>query len=192
MRPGVLLDRDGTIIVDHGFVGSVDRVEMVPGTPEAIAKFNRTGVPVAVITNQSGVARGYFGVGDIDLVHEHISDLLSRAGAHIDLYLSCPYHPEGVVKEFSKPSEDRKPSPGMALKAAEVLDLDLRQSWVVGDSHADMELAEAVGAYAAWVGAGTYARSSVRSFSSLPEAVPYILQQMDYCLARSATARPER
>jgi histidinol-phosphate phosphatase family protein len=177
-RPGVLLDRDGTIIFDHGYVGSVDRVELIPGAASAIAKFNSAGVPVAVLTNQSGVARGYFGTKDVEAVHEHISKQLARSGAHVDLYLYCPCHPDGVIEGFSMPSERRKPSPGMALEAADALLLDLCRSWVVGDRPEDMALASAVGAHAAWVGRGVYADLRVRSFASLADAAPFILGQM--------------
>src|SRR2546421_3537025 len=91
-RPGILLDRDGTIIVDHGYVGSVDRVEFIDGAPEAIARFNRAGVPVAVVTNQAGVARGMYGIDDVIKVHRYIADHLAGHGAHVDLFLFSPYH----------------------------------------------------------------------------------------------------
>src|SRR5215472_2900473 len=89
LRPGVLLDRDGTIIVDHGYVGSIDRVEFIEGAPEAIAKFNRANIPVAVVTNQAGVARGLFGIEDVTRVHQHIADRLAEYGAGVDLFLFC-------------------------------------------------------------------------------------------------------
>ena len=133
-RPGVLLDRDGTIIADHGYVGSVDRVEFLDGAIEAIAALNRAGIPVAVVTNQAGVARGYYGIEDVHQVHKHMIEELARHGAHVDLWLFCPYHPDGIVEAFARASADRKPGPGMALAAAEALGLDLAASWVVGDS----------------------------------------------------------
>src|SRR5215472_8708687 len=86
-RPGVLLDRDGTIIVDHGYVGSIDRVEFIEGSPEAIAGFNRAGIPVAVVTNQAGVARGFYGLDDVARVHQYIAERLAEHGAHIDLFV---------------------------------------------------------------------------------------------------------
>src|SRR5258706_13642922 len=132
-RPGVLLDRDGTIIVDHGYVGWIDRVEFIEGSPEAIARFNRAGIPVAVVTNQAGVARGFYGLDDVARVHQYIAERLAEHRAHIDLFLHCPYHPEGVVEAFARTSEDRKPGPGMARAAEAKLNLDLGASWVVGD-----------------------------------------------------------
>lgn len=180
-RPGILLDRDGTIIVDHGYVGSIDRVEFIEGSAAAIARFNRAGIPVAVVTNQAGVARGLYGIDDVTKVHQHISAHLAEHGAHIDLYLSCPYHPEGVVDAFARSSEDRKPRPGMAKAAQAALNLDLSASWVVGDRPEDVGLAEAVGASAVYLGCGLpgdLARPRVWSFASLALAAPFILERI--------------
>ena len=153
-RPGILLDRDGTIIVDHGHVGSIDRVEFIQGAAEAIARFNQAGIPVAVVTNQAGIARGLYGIDDVARVHQHIAEHLAKHGAHIDLFLYCPYHPAGVVEAFARTSEDRKPRPGMAKAAQAALNLDLTASWVVGDRPEDIGLAEAVGASAIYLGTG--------------------------------------
>jgi D,D-heptose 1,7-bisphosphate phosphatase len=177
-RPGVLLDRDGTIIVDHGYVGSVERVEFIDGAPEAIARFNRAGIPVAVITNQAGVARGFYGIDDVARVHQYIADRLAEHGAHIDLFLYCPYHPAGVVEAFARVSEDRKPRPGMAKAAAAALNLDLTASWVVGDRPEDIGLAEAVGAPAVYVGTDGCERPGVWSLPSLAAASSFILDRI--------------
>jgi D-sedoheptulose 7-phosphate isomerase/D-glycero-D-manno-heptose 1,7-bisphosphate phosphatase len=177
-RPGILLDRDGTIIVDHGYVGSVDRVEFIDGAPEAIARFNRAGIPVAVVTNQAGVARGLYGIDDVARVHRYIAERLAERGAHVDLFAYCPYHPEGVVEAFTRTSEDRKPRPGMAKAAEAALDLDLTASWVVGDRHEDMGLATAIGASAVYLGTGLCERPGVWSFPSLAAAAPFILERI--------------
>ncbi len=174
-RPGVLLDRDGTIIADHGYVGSVDRVEFLDGAIEAIAALNRADLPVAVVSNQAGVARGYFGIEDVHQVHKHMIEEMARHGAHVDLWLFCPYHPEGTVESFARASADRKPGPGMALAAAEALGLDLTSSWVVGDSAGDMGLARAVGARSLHVGSVAYPAAEVLSFPDLAAAVRHIL-----------------
>ena len=177
-RPGILLDRDGTIIVDHGYVGSVDRVEFIDGAADAIAGFNRAAIPVAVVTNQSGVARGLYGLEDVAIVHRHIADRLAERGAHIDLFVYCPYHPAGVVDAFARTSEDRKPGPGMAKAAAAALNLDLTASWVVGDRPEDIGLAAAVGASAVYLGPGECQRPGVWSFPSLAAAAPFILERV--------------
>ena len=127
--------------MDHGYVGSVDRVEFIDGAPEAIAGFNRAGIPVAVVTNQAGVARGLYGIDDVRRVHSYIADRLAQHGARVDLFVYCPYHPDGVVEDFARTSEDRKPRPGMAKAAEAALNLDLTASWVVGDRPEDMEAA---------------------------------------------------
>jgi D-sedoheptulose 7-phosphate isomerase/D-glycero-D-manno-heptose 1,7-bisphosphate phosphatase len=174
-RAGVLLDRDGTIIVDHGYVGSVDRVEFIDGSIEAIAALNAADIPVAVVTNQSGVARGRYGIEDVQQVHKHIIAELAQQGAHVDLWLFCPYHPDGVVKAFARTSADRKPAPGMAWAAAEELGLDLAASWVVGDDPVDIGLARAVGARPLHVGTPGTGGAGVTSFRDLAAAVEFIL-----------------
>ena len=178
LRPGILLDRDGTIIVDHGYVGSVDRVEFIDGAPEAIARFNRARIPVAVVTNQAGVARGMYGIDDVVQVHQYIAHCLAQHGAHIDLFLFSPYHPAGVVEAFARTSEDRKPRPGMAKAAAAALQLDLAASWVVGDRPEDLGLAEAIGARAIYLGSDDCRRAGVWSFPSLAAAASFILERI--------------
>jgi D,D-heptose 1,7-bisphosphate phosphatase len=170
--------RRGTIIVDHGYVGSIDRVEFINGAPEAIARFNKVGIPVVVVTNQAGVARGMYGIDDVVQVHRYIADCLADHGAHIDLFLFSPYHPAGVVEAFARTSEDRKPRPGMAKAAAAALNLDLTASWVVGDRLEDLGLAEAIGASAIYLGAESRPRPRVWSFPSLAAAAPFIMERI--------------
>jgi D-sedoheptulose 7-phosphate isomerase/D-glycero-D-manno-heptose 1,7-bisphosphate phosphatase len=174
-QPGVLLDRDGTIIVDCGYVGSVDRVEFIEGSIAAIARLNAAGIPTAVVSNQAGVARGYYGIDDVHQVHKHMIAEMARHGAHVDLWLFCPYHEDGVVDGFARSSSDRKPAPGMALAAARALDLDLGASWVIGDMAGDVGLAKAVGARPLYVGTANTADPEVASFRNLAAAVDFIL-----------------
>ena len=166
------------IIVDHGYVGSVDRVEFIEGSPEAIARFNRANIPVAVVTNQAGVARGLYRIDDVIRVHEHIAERLAQHGAHIDLFLFCPYHPAGVVGAFARTSEDRKPRPGMAKAAETALNLDLTASWVVGDRPEDIGLAEAIGASVVYLGTDAHERPGVWPFPTLGAAAPFILERI--------------
>jgi histidinol-phosphate phosphatase family protein len=192
-RQGVLLDRDGTIIVDHGHVGSVERVQFIEGAIEAIAALNRAGLPVAVVTNQAGVARGLYDVEDVQQVHKHMIAELARAGAQVDAWLFCPYHSEGTVEAFARFSADRKPAPGMALAAAEKLGLDLSVSWVVGDSDADVGFAQAVGARPLRVGVPSgseHASPGVASFPDLAAAVRHILTIEAASSSVSADSRP--
>jgi len=174
-RPGVLLDRDGTIIADTGYVGSVERVEFLDGAIEAIAALNRAGLPVAVVSNQAGVARGYFGVDDVHQVHKHMIEEMARYGAHVDRWFFCPYHPDGTVEAYARASADRKPGPGMALAAGAALNLDLTSSWVVGDSAGDIGLARAVGAHPLHVGPVAFPAADVLSFPGLAQAARHII-----------------
>ena len=175
---GVLLDRDGTIIVDSGYVGAVEDVVFIDGAIEAIARLNAAGLPVAVVTNQAGVARGMYELDDVDLVHKHMVAEMARLGAHVDAWFFCPYHPDGVVSAFARASADRKPAPGMALAAAAALDLDLSASWVVGDSACDVGLARAVGARPLRIGDGrTAGDDDVDTVPDLAAAVDVILAE---------------
>lgn len=178
LRPGILLDRDGTIIVDSGYVGSVERVEFIAGAAEAIARFNEAGLPVAVVTNQAGVARGYYGLDDVSQVHSYIAKRLTEHGAHVDAFFYCPYHSDGVVEAFARMSDDRKPNPGMAHAAAAALNLDLTASWVVGDRPEDMGLAAAIGASAVYLGPETLELPNTWPFPSLAAAAPFILERI--------------
>ena len=128
------------------------------------------------MTNQAGVARGLYGIDDVARVHQYIGERLAEHGAHIDLFLYCPYHPAGVVAAFARTSEDRKPRPGMAQAAEAALNLDLAASWVVGDRPEDIGLAEAVGASAIYVGPDDFDRPGVWSFPSLAAAASFVLE----------------
>jgi len=191
-RPGVLLDRDGTIIDDSGYVGSVDRVQFIDGAIDAIAALNRAGLPVVVVSNQAGVARGNYGIEDVQQVHKHMIAELARQGAHVDMWLFCPYHPDGSVEAFARASSDRKPGPGMALAAAEALDLDLNASWVVGDSMVDIGLARAVRARPLYVGAEAFPDPDVTSFPDLATAVRFILHDDTGAIRRRRPSFPAR
>ena len=177
-RPGVLLDRDGTIIVDHGYVASVDRVEFIDGAPEAIARLNEAHLPIAVVTNQAGVARGFYDIDEVAEVHRYMAEKLAEHGAHIDLFLYCPYHLDGVVEAFARASDDRKPGPGMANAAAAALNLDLRASWVVGDRPEDVGLATRIGASAIYLGPEPTHHPRVWSLPDLATAASFILERI--------------
>lgn len=192
-RPGVLLDRDGTIIEDTGYVGRTTDVRFLDGAIDAIARLNAAGVPVAVVTNQAGVARGFYEIEDVHLVHKHIAAELAAHGAHVDLWLFCPYHPEGTVPAFARASADRKPGPGMALAAADTLGLDLTASWVVGDSACDAGLARAVGARALVVGdTARPPEPDVRPVADLAAAVDVVLAELGSGAADTPAAFPSR
>lgn len=145
-RPAIFLDRDGVVIEDGHHVGSIDRVRMVPGSAAAVAALNRAGWVVVVVTNQGGVARGYFTFDSVPVVHAHIGGLLAGHGGRVDAFYYCPHHPDGEVAEYGIACDCRKPKPGMLRQAARDLNLDLGRSWMVGDRVSDLEAGAAVGA----------------------------------------------
>jgi D,D-heptose 1,7-bisphosphate phosphatase len=182
MRPGVLLDRDGTIIVDYHYVGHIERVQFIPGAIEAIRRFNDAGIPVAIVTNQGGVARGFYPAENVSIIHDYIQSELAQQNAWIDLFLSSPFHPEGSVKKYARESEFHKPNTGMATAAAWVLDLDLKQSFVVGDRVTDIQMASAIDANAVYIGRSPalmhFQSSKLSTFHSLADAATFIIERI--------------
>lgn len=144
MRPAVFLDRDGTINEQMGYINHISRFVMLPRAAAAIRLLNEQGIPVVVVSNQSGLARGYFPESLIGEVHAKMNGKLAEAGAHVDGIYCCPHHPEAKEERFRLACDCRKPKPGLFLKAAAELDLDLARSYVVGDRWSDLKAAAAV------------------------------------------------
>jgi D-glycero-D-manno-heptose 1,7-bisphosphate phosphatase len=144
-REAVFLDRDGTLIEEVHYLARPDQVRLIPGAAEAVRKLNQAGVLVVVVTNQAGVARGYFPESAISDVHVHLSHLLGEYGAHIDAYLYCPHHPTEGIGKYRVACDCRKPQPGLLLTAARELDIDLSRSWMIGDKPCDAEAGAAAG-----------------------------------------------
>jgi D-glycero-D-manno-heptose 1,7-bisphosphate phosphatase len=139
LRPAVFLDRDGTIAEEVGYLNHISRFRMFPFAADAIRRLNEAGLPVMVVTNQSGVGRGYFPEALVDEVHELMTKELAAAGARLDAIYYCPH-------TSAEGCESRKPKPGMLERAAREHALDLKRSFVVGDRSADIELARNAGA----------------------------------------------
>lgn len=181
----VFLDRDGTINVEVGYLSDPDELELIPGAAEAVARLNDAGYIVVVITNQSGVARGYFTEEDVAAVNRRMVDVLRPEGARIDGIYYCPHHPEFGSDEYRKDCECRKPNTGMVQRAVEDLDIDVSRSYVVGDHVGDVLLGINAGARSIHVlsGHGTGEREkliergigSVHLACDLADAVEYIL-----------------
>ncbi|MEL6978464.1 MAG: HAD family hydrolase [Pseudomonadota bacterium] len=144
-RPALFLDRDGVINVDHGYVGSWDRFEFISGIAAVITAANQAGRAVVVVTNQSGVARGYFTEADVALLHERMTGALEAQGARIDRIEMCPYLPGAPLPEYDRDSPARKPAPGMLLSAIKALQIDASSSDLIGDKPSDVEAAAAAG-----------------------------------------------
>ncbi len=145
-KPAVFLDRDGTINEQMGYINHLCRFVLLPGVGDAIRMLNEKNIPVIVVTNQSGLARGYFPPELIDDVHKKMTDELALSGAHIDKIYICPHHPEAKEEKYREACNCRKPKPGMLYRAAEELEIDLSKSFVVGDRWSDIGSANAVGA----------------------------------------------
>jgi D-glycero-D-manno-heptose 1,7-bisphosphate phosphatase len=164
LKPAVFLDRDGTVSEEIGYIHRADipKYSLVAGVAPALKRLREAGYALVVLTNQSGVGRGYFGADVVDAVHARMRELLRAQGADVDAVYYCPHHPDPAAKadnghvpagrvesvpvpELSIDCACRKPKPGLALKAAQELGLDLSRSWMVGDKKADLGLAEAAG-----------------------------------------------
>jgi D-glycero-D-manno-heptose 1,7-bisphosphate phosphatase len=144
-RRAVFLDRDGTINVEKDYLFRPEEFEFIPGAPEAIARLNQAGFLVVVVTNQSGVARGYFGEADVRRLHDFLQRKLADHGAVVDAFYLCPHHPEHGVGPYRVACDCRKGHPGMLLRAAVEHRIDLRRSFMVGDKLADVEAGNRAG-----------------------------------------------
>ena len=145
MERAVFLDRDGTIVEDIGYLHEIDKVKFLPKVRKAIKLINESGFKVIVITNQAGVARGYFAEETVKELNKYIQETLARREAFIDMIYYCPHHVEGIIEEYRKDCYYRKPNPGMIEKATREFSLDLRNSFVIGDKISDVEAGHRAG-----------------------------------------------
>lgn len=151
MRPAVFLDRDGTLITDQQFRFDPAAIRLRPGARAALRLLQQHGYTLVVVTNQSGVARGYFPEEAVRAFHAALDRRLRTAGLRIAGYFYCPHHPAGTVAAYRQDCACRKPRPGLLLQAARALDLDLGRSWMVGDIAADVLAGQAAGCRTALV-----------------------------------------
>ncbi|MCA1765693.1 MAG: HAD family hydrolase [Desulfobulbaceae bacterium] len=145
-RPAVFLDRDGTINEQMGYVNHLSRFVLLPGSAAAIRILNEHHIPVFVVTNQSGLARGYFPPALLDEVHAKMIEMLAAEGARVDGIYVCPHHPEAREERYRVDCDCRKPKPGLFIRAAREHGIDLDASFVVGDRWSDLKAAAACGA----------------------------------------------
>ena len=189
-RRAIFMDRDGTILDEVGYVNHLDRVRLLPGSAQAVRAVNEFGFQAVVITNQAGVARGYFPESLVDEVHDRLRALLIEGGGRVDGIYYCPHHPDAGTAEYRKDCACRKPKPGMLLRASEEMGIDLGSSFVVGDTIKDVEAGHRVGATTVMVRTG-YGRGELELHSArwarhphhvaedLREAVEWILARED-------------
>ena len=187
-RPAVFLDRDGTINEQMGYINHTCRFQLLPGAAEAIKKLNDANIPVVVVSNQSGLARGYFPEALLVAVHEKMNKLLAEAGAHVDGIYYCPHHPEAKEERFRASCNCRKPKPGLVLQASEEMGLDPKRSYVVGDRWSDIKTAANCGATSILVRTG-YGRGDEQYIGPHQEIQPDfkaddLLEAVDWILSQ--------
>lgn len=190
LRPAVFLDRDGTINEQMGYINHISRFHLLPDAAKAIKLLNDNNIPVVVVSNQSGLARGYFPEQLLDEVHAKMNKLLAREGAAIDGLYVCPHHPEARQEKYRRDCNCRKPKTGMLLQAAKELNLDLAGSFLVGDRWSDLKCARQAGSTPVLVLTG-YGRGDYQYIGpgqdiqpafvaeTLLDAVTWILQRID-------------
>lgn len=138
-RGAMFFDRDGVLIEDSGYLCDPAHMRWIPGAPEAIARLNRSGVPVIVVTNQSGIARGYYGWKEFEQVQSALEAGLAEHGGWLDGVLACGFHEDGQGEYQVEDHPWRKPNPGMILEGLQEFGLDRERSWLTGDRPSDLE-----------------------------------------------------
>lgn len=184
-RAAVFLDRDGTINEEKEYLYHAEDFTFIPGAVEAIKALKKAGFLVIVVTNQSGVARGYYTERDVDVLHEHIQEELARYATRIDAFYICPHHPTEGLGNYRKSCGCRKGAPGMLLQAAADYQIDLSKSYIVGDKLADVEAGERAGCSSILVLTGygsieckRLAEGKARVCADLHDAARLILMQI--------------
>lgn len=145
MNRAFFLDRDGVLILDKHYLSDPGQVELFPGTAKALRRMRSCGYKIIAVSNQSGIARGYFTFEELERVQERIDELLRRENAQIDAWYYCPHYPGGKVPAYSVVCSCRKPAPGLILKAAEEQNIDLGSSVMIGDNLSDLQAGKAAG-----------------------------------------------
>lgn len=187
-RRAVFLDRDGTINVEKNYLCKIEDFEFIPGVPGAIKKLKDAGLLVIVVSNQSGIARGYFDEETVRKLHQHIQQELVALGTSIDDFYFCPHHPEQGLGAYKLSCQCRKGNPGLLLQAAREHGIDLPKSYMVGDKLADIEAGQRAGCKTLLVltgyGASTSSKledETVKRCSDLDCAASLIVEDVNGC-----------
>ncbi|TFG45807.1 MAG: HAD family hydrolase, partial [Candidatus Brocadiia bacterium] len=141
----LFFDRDNTLIEDPGYINDPDQVKLLDGVPQALIELRNMGYKLVIVSNQSGVARGIVTEKVLSEIHDRLKQFLAEKGALVDRIYYCPYHIDGVIEKYRKDSDMRKPNPGMLLTAADEMGLDLKESWMLGNSLTDVEAGQRAG-----------------------------------------------
>ncbi len=169
MHRAVFLDRDGTLIVDRGYLDNVAGVELLPGVGEALARLAAAGFLLVVVSNQSGVGRGYFEYSMVEAQHRRLQELLAMHGVRLAAGKYCPHAPD-------QHCPCRKPKPQMLIEAAAELEIDLSASWMIGDKASDVEAGQAATCQTILLGQPGDQTPATHLATNLPQAVDWILQ----------------
>ncbi len=154
MNRAVFLDRDGTVNAEVGYLSDLNQLKLLPGAGEAIRRLNAAGLKVVLVTNQSGVARGYFTESFVRETHALLGQMLQKEGARFDGVYYCPHHPQAGNSHYTTACDCRKPGTGLIDRAALDLAIDVKMSFVVGDKWSDVELGQRAGARSILVRSG--------------------------------------
>ncbi len=144
-RPAIFFDRDGVLNEDLGFVHKPEQLQWVAGAREAVSYLTKLGYLIFVVTNQSGIARGFYGAEDVEKLHRVMQDNFKAFGGRIDAFAYCPHHPEAATAAFRQHCQCRKPSPGMIFDLMQKWPVDRRRSLLIGDQPRDLAAATAAG-----------------------------------------------
>jgi D-glycero-D-manno-heptose 1,7-bisphosphate phosphatase len=193
VKPAIFMDRDGTLSHEVGYVNHLSRFRLYPYSVDAVRLINKAGFLAVVVTNQAGVARGYFPEALIHEVHAALTVALESGSAHLDGIYYCPHHPTLGDPPYRKECDCRKPRPGLLHRAEAELGIDLSRSYVIGDRGADLEMAWSAGSKAALVRSG-YGRGEflyhARSWPKQPDLVAeHLLEAVERILSE-AEGRP--
>jgi len=182
LKRAVFLDRDGTINVEKNYLWRCEDFEFLTGVPQALARLQGAGFLLVIVTNQSGIARGYYSLADVDRLHNYMKQQLAFFNVTLAAIYFCPHHPDGVDGgSYTMECSCRKGQPGMLLQAAEDLNIDLTQSYMIGDKLSDFEAGSRAGCTSILVTSGHHVEqpdipdSCSTLFAELSDAVEYIL-----------------
>lgn len=177
MERVIFLDRDGTLNREVNYLHRPEDLEFLPGVAEALRRFRDAGYRIVVVTNQAGVARGYYGEKDVELLHAYMNDILRRQGAGIDAFFYCPHHPEHGIGKYKKECRCRKPGTGMFEMAEKLFEIDKAHSWMIGDKLIDVQAGINYGVHTVLVGTGYGAGEHAEELKKLSmhqlERLPY-------------------
>jgi D-glycero-D-manno-heptose 1,7-bisphosphate phosphatase len=173
-QPALFLDRDGVVNVDHGYVGSVDKVTLMPEISDLIFKANHRKIKVVVVTNQSGIGRGFYTMNDYHDVTTCIDRLLKYDRAQIDLVECSPFHPSSQFPEFKLERQFRKPRPGMIHRAAAKLDISIHDSVLIGDRATDLKAAVLAGVRTAYLFSSDQSHREWAEFNDWTQKLKYL------------------